>query len=100
MPETESSGLELVEHLVILMLENRSFDHMLGYLRLESGRDDIEGLKPGMANSHDGRSYPSTTSPRRTCLMASGTLTIPPRPPIGASTVVPWTGSPPAMRTL
>jgi phospholipase C len=55
MPESEGSGLERIEHIVVLMLENRSFDHMLGYLRLEAGREDIEGLQPGMANGHAGQ---------------------------------------------
>ena len=40
MPESERSGLERVDRIVVLMLENRSFDHMLGYLRLEAGRED------------------------------------------------------------
>ena len=40
------------------MLENRSFDHMLGYLSLEGGRDDIDGLRAGIANDYGGRSYP------------------------------------------
>lgn len=53
-----SSGLERIEHIVVLMLENRSFDHMLGYLSLEGGRDDVDGLQPGMANEHAGRRYP------------------------------------------
>jgi phospholipase C len=51
-------GLDRIEHLVVLMLENRSFDHLLGYLSLEGGRDDIDGLQPGMANAHGGTSYP------------------------------------------
>jgi phospholipase C len=36
----------LVETIVIVMLENRSFDHMLGYLSLKNGanRSDIDGL--------------------------------------------------------
>ena len=32
-----SNGLQRIEHVVVLMLENRSFDHMLGYLSLEAG---------------------------------------------------------------
>jgi phospholipase C len=52
------SGLERIEHIVVLMLENRSFDHMLGYLSLESGRGDIDGLRAGMANEHEGQRYP------------------------------------------
>ena len=50
--------LEKVEHIVVLMLENRSFDHMLGYLSLEGGRGDVDGLRTEFANEHDGRSYP------------------------------------------
>ena len=29
-----SQNLEKIEHIVVLMMENRSFDHMLGYLKL------------------------------------------------------------------
>jgi phospholipase C len=54
-PATEN--LAKIEHIVVLMLENRSFDHMLGYLSLEGGRSDIDGLKPGMANSAGGKEY-------------------------------------------
>ena len=53
-----ASGFERLEHIVVLMLENRSFDHMLGYLSLEGGRDDIDGLRPGMANDYAGGHYP------------------------------------------
>ena len=52
------TNLEKIEHIVVLMLENRSFDHMLGYLSLEGGRDDVDGLRVEFANQHDGRSYP------------------------------------------
>ncbi len=34
-----------IDHIVVLMQENRSFDHMLGYLRLLGGRNDIDGLR-------------------------------------------------------
>ena len=40
------------------MLENRSFDHMLGYLSLTGRRPDIDGLHPGFANQHEGNTYP------------------------------------------
>jgi phospholipase C len=52
------ANLEKIDHIVVLMLENRSFDHMLGYLSLEGGRNDIDGLREGFANDHDGRRYP------------------------------------------
>jgi phospholipase C len=34
---TPPTGLNAIEHIVVLMLENRSLDHMLGYLYQESG---------------------------------------------------------------
>jgi phospholipase C len=52
------AALDEIEHVVVLMFENRSFDHMLGYLGLEAGGPDVDGLQLGMANEHDGRSYP------------------------------------------
>ena len=36
------SGLALIDHVVLVMLENRSFDHMLGFLYPKS--DDFDGL--------------------------------------------------------
>jgi phospholipase C len=44
-PETTPGFLSKVDHIVLVMMENRSFDHMLGYLSREGGRTDIEGLK-------------------------------------------------------
>ncbi len=60
MARTEScvANLEKVDHIVVLMMENRSFDHMLGYLSLTGGRADIDGLRPGLGNEYLGRSYP------------------------------------------
>ena len=52
------ANLEKIDHIVVLMLENRSFDHMLGYLSLEGGRGDIDGLREEFRNEHDGRRYP------------------------------------------
>jgi phospholipase C len=37
-----------IEHIVVLMLENRSFDHMLGSLSLHG--HPVNGLQPGMFN--------------------------------------------------
>jgi phospholipase C len=56
--ENADANLDKVEHVVVLMLENRSFDHMLGYLSLEGGRAEVDGLESGMANEWQGRSYP------------------------------------------
>ncbi len=52
------TNLEKIDHIVVLMLENRSFDHMLGYLSLEGGRGDVDGLRRKFANEYGGRSYP------------------------------------------
>ena len=37
------NGLSAIEHVVLLMLENRSFDHMLGYLYADSGNTSPSG---------------------------------------------------------
>jgi len=42
-----AARLEQIEHIVVVMLENRSFDHMLGYLSLPveedgKGRADVD----------------------------------------------------------
>jgi phospholipase C len=47
-----------VDHIVVLMMENRSFDHMLGFLTIDEGRTDIEGLTAGLANAVGDVSYP------------------------------------------
>jgi phospholipase C len=56
--EAGTANLEKVDHIVVLMMENRSFDHMLGYLSLEGGRSDVDGLREGLANEYQGRRYP------------------------------------------
>ena len=43
-------NLSKIDHIVVLMLENRSFDHMLGYLKLHGGRNDIDGLDANFSN--------------------------------------------------
>ena len=52
------ANLEKVDHVVVVMLENRSFDHMLGYLSLTGRRPEIDGLRPGLANDHQEQTYP------------------------------------------
>ena len=47
-----------VDHIVVLMMENRSFDHMLGFLTIDQGRTDVEGLTPGLSNSIGDVAYP------------------------------------------
>lgn len=53
-----------IDHIVVLMLENRSFDHMLGYLSLPpaqggKGRTDVDGLTGNETNQDaNGTSFP------------------------------------------
>ncbi len=39
-----------IDHVVFLMMENRSFDHVFGSYSLVEGRTEVDGLQPGMAN--------------------------------------------------
>jgi phospholipase C len=42
------TNLQDIDTIIIVIMENRSFDHMLGYLSLpDYGRPDVEGLQPG-----------------------------------------------------
>jgi phospholipase C len=41
--EADLKRLRALKHIVVVMMENRSFDHMLGYLSLE-GMADVDGL--------------------------------------------------------
>lgn len=52
-----NNQLNQIDHIVVLMLENRSFDHMLGYLSLEGGRKDVDGLTGKEVNFHDDQEY-------------------------------------------
>jgi phospholipase C len=63
--DAAAARLRQIDHIVVLMLENRSFDHMLGYLSLPAalggrGRADVDGLRGPDANFnvHDGTRYP------------------------------------------
>ncbi|MCA9655956.1 MAG: alkaline phosphatase family protein [Myxococcales bacterium] len=39
-----------VEHIIVLCMENRSFDHYLGSLQLVEGREDVDGLDGSESN--------------------------------------------------
>jgi phospholipase C len=62
--EPRAAGLAAIEHVVVLMLENRSFDHMLGYLYHDSGNvtpggQAFEGLTGAESNpGADGKPVP------------------------------------------
>ncbi len=52
-----AGDLAKIDHFVVLMLENRSFDHFLGYLSHPDGRgrDDVDGLTDATAVRHGDR---------------------------------------------
>jgi phospholipase C len=53
-----------IDHIVVLTMENRSFDHMLGYLSLPrdhdggEGRTDVDGLTGSESNTYRGTTFP------------------------------------------
>ena len=56
---SDPGGLASVEHVVVLMLENRSFDHMLGFLYADAGNvspsgQPFEGLTGRESNPDSG----------------------------------------------
>lgn len=57
--------LSHIDHIVVLTMENRSFDHMLGYLSLPVaqgglGRTDVDGLKGSESNTFRGTTFTTT----------------------------------------
>jgi phospholipase C len=62
--DAAADRLQAIDHIVVLMLENRSFDQMLGYLSLApelggAGRSDVDGLTgpDTNVNRYDGSDY-------------------------------------------
>src|SRR5437016_9130640 len=45
-----------IKHIVVLMMENRSFDHMLGFMKAEN--PEIRGLAPGDYSNQDNHGNP------------------------------------------
>jgi phospholipase C len=56
-PDPDVQNLDKIEHIVVLMMENRSFDQMLGYLKLEKSRSDVNGLTAGLSNTYNEKRY-------------------------------------------
>jgi phospholipase C len=54
----EIGALAKIQHIVVLMMENRSFDHMLGYLR-NDGMPEVDGLTGAESNT-DAAGVPHT----------------------------------------
>jgi phospholipase C len=55
--EEARANLRQVDHIVVLMLENRSFDHMLGYLDLLDGQSEVRGLSHARPIAHEGAEW-------------------------------------------
>ncbi len=53
-------NINQIETIIVLMFENRSFDHLMGYLGLPPWNKDVEGLQkiPGFTNEFNGYQYP------------------------------------------
>jgi phospholipase C len=52
-PEPSSWGVSnVIEHIIVLMMENRSFDHLLGWLH-EDYNSALEGLTPAFKQPRD-----------------------------------------------
>jgi phospholipase C len=51
-PDSALERLHEIKHIVVLMMENRSFDQMLGYLT-QAGMPDVRGLTGGESNPDD-----------------------------------------------
>ena len=47
-----------IEHFVVLMLENRSFDHLVGYLKENDSR--IDGISGGQFSNREDPNNPSS----------------------------------------
>lgn len=73
-PEESLERLQAVKHIVVLMMENRSFDQMLGFLEKESL--DVDGLGPGKAKTN----YDAANRPYDSFEWGPGE-TMPPVPP-------------------
>jgi phospholipase C len=63
-PNFTPGTLANIDHIVVLTMENRSFDHILGYLSLPQsqggmGRTEVDGLKGGEFNVANGVTCPS-----------------------------------------
>lgn len=48
--EAARKNLTKIDHVIVLMMENRSFDHVLGYLKLDGVRPQVDGLEADMGN--------------------------------------------------
>jgi phospholipase C len=55
--EQAAENMRRVNHIVVLMMENRSFDHMLGYLQLLDDQAEVEGPRDAEPIVYDGEPH-------------------------------------------
>ena len=63
-----TAGLQNLKHIVVLMMENRSFDHMLGSLHAMDAR--INGLTGNESNLDTTNAAGPRAAPRRVSITA------------------------------
>src|SRR6266481_7006523 len=60
------SSSDPIEHVIVLVLENRSFDHMLGACKAnKSGIDGVPPGSPPRTNQYDGVVFPQAPGAAR-----------------------------------
>eukprot|EP01031_Cornospumella_fuschlensis_P034974 gene34974-42353_t len=62
--KVKGTAKTMIEHVIVLMMENRSFDHMLGYLKRLNG--DIDGCLPEDARCSNPADPADPASPKTT----------------------------------
>lgn len=73
MATSSANSLSAIEHIVVLMLENRSFDHMLGFLYADSGNVSPAGQAFEGLTGNESNPAASGASPVTVFKIAPGT---------------------------
>ena len=59
-----TAGLQNLKHIVVVMMENRSFDHMLGALKAEDPRiDGLSGTESNLDTTNEVLSFNRSSIP-------------------------------------
>jgi phospholipase C len=68
MPPTPTPPQSRIRHFVVLMLENRSFDHIFGFFEPAAGQsiENLRGANSTLSNLLDPAMPPSANNPRFT----------------------------------
>ncbi len=66
-PAAAAVAAGAIDHVVVVMMENRSFDHYLGALTLEEGRAEVDGLTGAEVNADSAGTPYSPAHLEETC---------------------------------